>query len=258
MANPMTNESSLRMKSRKTSIRTLTPVPSPTPTQTPRPTPTVDLTFEELGHSTFYLSESGASAIDLYLPHNMIFNNDASYVDLIISHIPPEPDKVSVVRVTLNDTSLALIPLSPENAEPTSRRFYLGDTPLAAGRNELNISLDAGASCNVRGARVDVTIYDSSLFHLEYSLTPYSPDLALYPVPFFERSFEQDPVYVVLPDSPSVADLSAAATVAAGLGKLSSGEVRLVSTLDTQITAGVRDNHHLIVTGEGRTDYWMC
>jgi hypothetical protein len=230
--------------------RTPTPVPSPTP----RPIPTVDLSFEELGHSTFHLSESGARLIDLYLPRNLVPKYDGSYLDLLISHIPPEPDKLSVISVTLNGAPLAVIPLSPENAELTPYRFDFRNTPLVPGRNELNISLDAGAACNTRGARVDVSVNGSSSFHIEYSLTQHSPDLALYPVPFFERSFEYEPVYVVLPDSPSAADLSAAATIAAGLGKLSDGEIRLVSTLDTQIPAGIRNNHHLIVVGKRGTN----
>ena len=230
------------------------PPPTPIPLPTPTPTPSVDLTFEELGHSTFQLSESGSRWIDLYLPRNFVLNNDASYLDLTISHVPPEPDKLSVIRVTLNSAPLAVITLSPENAEPTSHRFTLRDAPLTAGRNELHIFLDAGAGCNVRGARVDVAVYGSSSFHLEYSLTQYSPDLALYPVPFFERSFEYDPVYVVLPDSPSTADLSAAAAIAAGLGKFSNGEVRLASALDTRISAEIRNNHHLIVIGKKGTN----
>jgi hypothetical protein len=225
-------------------------LPTPVPSPTPKPVPTVDLTFEELGHSTFQLSESGSRWIDLYLPRNFVPIYDGSYLDLIISHAPLEPDKLSVVKVTLNSAPLAVLTLSPENAEPTPYRLYLRNTPLTSGRNQLNISLDTGAVCNVRGARVDVSVYGNSSFHLEYSLTQHPPDLALYPIPFFERSFEYEPVYVVLPQNPSAADLSAAATIAAGLGRFSNGEIRLVSTLDTQISVDIRNNHHLIVVGK--------
>jgi hypothetical protein len=226
------------------------PTPMPSPTPTPRPTPHVDVTFDELGHSTFQLSESGSRGIDIYLPSNFAPNNDASYLDLIISHIPPEPDKLSVISLTLNGTPLAVVTLSPENAASTTHRFYLRDAPLNPANNRLDISLDSGAVCNVRGAQVDVVIYGHSSFHVEYSLTPHSPDLARYPIPFFEPSFEYEPVYVVLPDSPSVTDLSAAATIAAGLGQFSDGEMRLRSALDTQIATEIRNNHHLIVVGK--------
>jgi hypothetical protein len=226
------------------------PTPMPSPTPTPRPAPYVDVTFDELGHTTFQLSESGSRGIDVYLPSNFAPDNDTSYLDLIISHIPPEPDKLSVVRLTLNGTPLAVITLKPEDAASTTHRFYLRDAPLAPGNNRLDISLDSGAVCNVRGAQVDVVIYGQSSFHVEYSLVPHSPDLARYPIPFFEPSFEHEPVYIVLPDNPSVTDMSAAATIAAGLGKFSDGEIRLRSALDTQIATEIRNNHHLIVVGK--------
>jgi len=232
-----------------------TPVPllGPTataPSPTPTPIPGVDLTFEELGYATFHLSESGSRGIDLHLPRNLVPNNDRSYLDLVISHTPPEPDKTSAISLTLNGAAVAVIVLSPENAEPTSYRFYLRDTPLISGHNQLHVYLDTGAACNIRGAQVDVAIHGDSVFHLEYSLDRYSPDLALYPFPFFERSFEYEPVYIVLPETPSTTDLSAAATIAAGLGKFSNGEIRLASILDTQIPADIRSNYHLIVIGK--------
>jgi hypothetical protein len=78
-------------------------------------------------------------------------------------------------------------------------------------------------------------------------------DLTLYPVPFLEYP----PVYFVLPDNPSAADLSAAATIAAGLGKSSNGEIHLASALDTQVPIDIRDNHHLIVIGRKGTNRFL-
>jgi hypothetical protein len=246
------------------------PTPGPTSTVVSAPTaqitatqgpslgvpvnPSVDLTFEELGYSTSRLSEPASKWVALFLPGNLVPNSDGNYLDLIISHAPPEPDKSAVIRVVLNKVPLAVIPLSPENAEPTTYRLYFEGASLTPGRNILQISLDTGAACGITGAMVDVAIHASSLFHLEYSLIQHSPDLALYPVPFFERSFEYEPVYVVLPDVPSAADLSAAATVAAGLGKFSGGTIQLVPALDAQISADVRNNHHLIVVGKKGTN----
>jgi hypothetical protein len=230
------------------------PTPQVTVTQTTSPgallSQSVDLSFEELGYGTFQLSESGWRWISLHLPHNLVPINDRSYLELTISHVPPEPDKHSVIKATFNNAPLAVVTLSPENAEPTTYRFYLGNTPLIPGRNSLQVLLDAGAGCNIRGAMVDVAVYASSLFHLEYSLTQPHPDLALYPLPFFEWSFKYDPVYVVLPDDPSPTDLSAAATIAAGLGQSTDGQVRLISVSDTQIPVDIRANHHLIVVGK--------
>jgi len=213
-------------------------------------TKSIDLTFEELGYDTSKLWEDGTRSVYLYLPGNLVPNNDESYLDLTISHVPAQPDKLSVLKVELNGLPWAVITLSEENAELTTYRLYTQHAPLVPGRNRIEITLDAGAGCNVGGAKVDVAVHNTSFFHLEYALVRQSPDLALYPVPFFEQSFEYEPVYVVLPDDPSGADLSAAATLAAGLGRFSEGEVELVSVSDVQISTEVRDGYHLIVVGK--------
>lgn len=232
-----------------------TPVPpTPVPLPTPTPLPSVDLTFEELEYDTFQLLDSGSEQIDLYLPRHFVPYNDGSYLDLAISYAPPETDTLTIINVTLNSTPLAATALSQENSVQTNLRFSLQNTPLNAGRNELDISLDTGAECNAEKAQAAVVVYDSSLFHLEYSLAPHVPDLALYPVPFFERSFEYEPIYFVLPQNIAATDLSAAATVAAGLGKLADGafpdHLQLASVLDTQISLDIRNNYHLIVVGK--------
>ena len=67
----------------------------------------------------------------------------------------------------------------------------------------------------------------------------------------------RSPIYFVLPNNPSTTDLSAAATIAAGLGKFSNGEIRLASATDTQVPTDVRDNHHLIVIGRKGTNRFL-
>jgi hypothetical protein len=228
-------------------------LPTPVP-PTPTPIPSVDLTLEELGYDSFQLFGSGSKQIDLYLPRHFVPRDDESYLELIISHAPPEPDKLSVINVTLNGTPLTVIALSPENSAQTNLRLSLQNTPLTSGHNALEISLDAEAACNAGEDQVTAVVYGSSSFHLEYALAQHTPDLALYPIPFFEPSFEYEPVYFVLPQNPAATDLSAAATVAAGLGKSADGEfseyLQLASVLDTQISLDVRTNHHLIVIGK--------
>jgi hypothetical protein len=213
-------------------------------------TKSVDLTFEQLGYGNSQLSEQESQWISLYLPRNLVPHSEGSYLDLTISHVPDVPEKPSVLQVGMNSIPLAVIPLSEENAELTTYRLHFKNAPLIPGRNTVGISLDTGGGCNVRGARVDVAVYGTSSFHIEYALTRHQPDLALYPVPFFEQSFEHEPVYVVLPDNPSETDLSAAATVAAGLGKLSNAQIHLASILDTQISSDIRNSYHLIVIGK--------
>lgn len=206
-----------------------------------------------MGYDTFRLVESESKQIDLYLPRYFVPHNDGSYLNLAISHAPPEPDRLSVINVALNSIPLSVIALSQENSAQTNLRFSLQNTPLITGHTKLDISLDTGAGCSAGENQVAAIVHSSSSFHLEYILTQYTPDLALYPIPFFERSFEYAPVYFVLPRNPAATDLSAAATVAAGLGALSnefSNHLQLASVFDTQIPLDIRNNYHLIVIGK--------
>jgi hypothetical protein len=191
--------------------------------------------------------------VDLYLPRHFAPQNEASYLDLVISYASGQTGRPPILNLALNDVPLAVIALSQENVESVTHSLYFESASLISGQNRLNISLDTGTACD-DNTMTSVIVYDSSSFHVAYLLTQLTPDLALYPNPFFERSFEVEPVYIVLPANPSTTDLSAAATIAAGLGKFSndasSNSVHLISVLDTQISAQVRDSHHLIVVGK--------
>ena len=215
-----------------------------------------DLTFADLGHGAYTISTTGEEKyFHLYLPSNLVLKEEGHYLDLILSHVPPVPDKLTTLSVYLNRTPLAVITLSEENAEPTVFHFDLPGSIFQVGDdNYLSVKLDSGERCGVRGAAVDAFISEDSRFHLEYSQVPYPADLALYPVPFYEHSFDPQTVYFVLPDPPSATDLSAAATISAGLGKLSAGQVRLAAVRDSQLTPEIRDQHHLIIIGKKGTN----
>jgi hypothetical protein len=208
----------------------------------------IDLTFADLGYDHRTLSNTGATAsYSLYLPASFALRSAGHYLELVLGHVPPVPDTLSTLSVDLNGIGLAVIPLTAENAELTPIRFDLAGAFFEVGRNRLEVTLDTGERCGIAGARADVAIWATSFFHLEYELEPYPSDLALYPLPFYEASFDPQMVYFVLPDKPSANDLSAMATISAGLGNLSEGEVLLRAVCVGQLTPEIQDQHHLIV-----------
>lgn len=233
---------------------------------------TLDLTFLDLGYTDQVLRASGAfTEYSLYMPQNFQLG-DESYVEVIFSYsiiggvIPAE------LKVSLNDIPLGgdsflqekslegsdedgVAPSSEETlARSNTRRIRLslGKTALKTGHNRLEITLDTNETCGFYEPQVEVIIYAISYFHLVYDTPPLMPDLQVYPYPFYEYTFRPSQVYVVLPREPSAADLSAAATVSAGLGRLAESEKRLTitSSLDIALTPQIRDNHNLIVIGQ--------
>jgi hypothetical protein len=112
------------------------------------------------------------------------------------------------------------------------------------------VNLNSGSTCQEQGAFIQVNVDESSTLSFQYQQNPYPTDLGLYPYPFTERSLLNIPVAIVLPDQPTSAELSAAATVAAGLGQMSNGSINLTTVLAGEITPDIRTNHHLIVVGK--------
>jgi hypothetical protein len=214
-----------------------------------------DLTFADLGFTDQTLTPARSEqTYSLVVPSNLDLIENTSYLELSLSHTVVLSESLTTLNVTLDDDLLGTITLDLGNARGAPIRFDLEPSSLATGRNMLSLQLDTSAQCDDVDPTLNVEIFESSRFHLEYELAAFAPDLALYPAPFYEPSFLPSAAYLVLPDQPSASDLSAAATVSAGLGKLSDGELSLTALLAGQLNTGVRRQNHLIVIGQPETN----
>ena len=218
----------------------------------------VDLALFDLGYGDQVLRDDGASTkYSLYMPRNFQLR-EGSYVEIVFSYliigealtVPPR------LGVSLNDSPLGGDSFSQEGilarSGEHSFRLPLKDPSLEPGRNRLEIALETYEVCGSYEPEIEATVYASSYFHLVYDTLPWEPDLQAYPYPFYERTFEPSQVYIVLPEEPSAADLSAATTISAGLGRLAGSTKRLAitSTLDIDLTPQIQYNHNLIVIGQ--------
>lgn len=62
-------------------------------------------------------------------------------------------------------------------------------------------------------------------------------DLARYPQPFFQRTFQPDNLTIVIPEQPTRTELETAFTIAAGMGALTGNQAALTTLTDAQVTA---------------------
>jgi hypothetical protein len=211
----------------------------------------LNLTFEQLGYTTSTLKRDSATKwYRIDLPGNFQISATGNYLGLLTSHLPEIPDKPSVLKVEVNGRLLSTFPLSQTNAVSNTVRIELPEGSLQAGSNSIRIGLETGATCEEPSAIVNVIIDENSTLSFGYQQNPYLPDLALYPFPLTERSLLRIPVTIILPDHPTSDDLSAAATVAAGLGQMSGGAIDLTAALASELGPDIRSNYHLIVIGK--------
>ena len=116
------------------------------------------------------------------------------------------------------------------------------------------IRLETSATCEDPGDIVNVSIDERSALRFGYQPVPYPADLALYPLPFAQQGLVRIPTTIILPDEPTAGDLSAAATIAAGLGQGSGGAIDLRAILAHDFDLALHGEHHLILIGKPGTN----
>lgn len=214
------------------------------------PTGQLSLTFKQLGYQTDKLNQDVSTRwYKLVLPNNFQISATNNYLDLITNHFPPVPDKPSALKVELNGRLLSTTVLTSNNAISNTIHIDLPENLLQTGANSLRVDLDTSRTCEERGAGLDVLVDETSLISFGYQQTPYPADLSLYPLPFTEAGLLKAPVTIVLPDQPTSDDLSAAATIAAGLGQKNGVDIAFNTVVASELNPDVRDNSHLIVIG---------
>ena len=123
--------------------------------------------------------------------------------------------------------------------------------------HDIKVTLDASDLCNVPH-KAHLTIHTASSFSLVYDPLPIVADLARYPRPFYQQSFEPDQVRFVLPAQPAQSDVNGAVAIAARLGSL--GARMVISGTTDQELLGQLDlnqaapHEHLIVIGSPDTN----
>ncbi len=154
----------------------------------------------------------------------------------------------SIVEVRLDGNVLTSFPLTTPGA--SRHRIEL---PASTGpRSYLEIRFTAHTDCETWSG-ITLTVRQSSSLHFVYRLRPMPMNLADFPYPFYQRSFvEPDGVLLVVPDEPTEREVTAAAVLAATLGRDTAGRVPVSVTTDLDLDPVRRADHHLIVVGSPR------
>ena len=117
------------------------------------------------------------------------------------------------------------------------------------GRMDVSFVLDSGISCYVN-QQMTVLIHTSSRFSLPHNEVTPDTSLVYFPLPIYQGSVFPESALVVIPDSPTSAELQAALTIAAGLGNLTSGGLNMDLVSAGKLTAEQQASNHLILVGK--------
>jgi uncharacterized repeat protein (TIGR01451 family) len=224
------------------------------------------VSFEELGYGEKILeSPWGSTQYSFRLPDNWLVADD-SYFELEYSYFftdlgrmgedKPELSFFGEVAIYLDNRLLQTYSLDQPRLEEAYLRVDLppelfNEQPGVS--HQISVVLNASLLCSLLH-EAKLVIHPESTLFLNYSLSPPTLELADYPRPFYQRSFEPDQVRFVLPNRPSETELRVAAALAAGLGDLTRNSLVISATTDVDWleTAGREQtgSEHLFVIGQ--------
>ncbi len=247
---------------------TKAPAPTPSPTAPPpsivpygsaipledSPPGVIELPLSLLDQSSFELrSPADSDSFRFRTPRNWHINPGKSFLELHYDTIwqSTAPNQIPVVEMVVNGV-LAGTFLPKQGLEQVVRLPLPAaafDDPTDFSHN-IELVLYAGKNCLLVD-QIRVTVRDDSYLHLDYDKTPIEPTLAEFPFPLEQGGYITETIGLIIPDSYTDNDLTAAAAVAAAMGEAARQENTTVKIVLASEAAGDSvKNRNLLVVGK--------
>lgn len=266
------------VSSQETVSQTLTPTDTPFLQATVTPTPTLQINeastfkveFSDLGYGeTILNSPAGSTDYVFRLPTNWQLQDGFVRFDLSYQFSPLDtsanlPATFGELRVEVDGQTVGIFTIEEPELDYYRLRVPLPLSALEVGdtaqpRHKIVVTFDAKFLCIIPH-KAALVIHPTSFLSLNYIQSPPVPDLSVYPLPFYQRSFEPDEVIFGLPAQPSPAEAAGAVSIAAKLGELTNNQMAISATLDLDIANLLSSpspvfDQHLIVIGQPQNNY---
>jgi len=246
------------------------PIAPPTPTPLPEINTyknTARITFKDLGEATFLLQYPSSNDISMNLPdiwsvqysmsfldlHYDLYDNRLAQGQLPQANYGQSLFEAPVAEVFINGYFAGAF--TPELGNDHYVRLYLPSSLIEEKQynltNEYTITIqyykDNAAYCNYGGT---ITIHDDSSINLMFGASPPYLNLANFPSPVVLCSFIPETLPIIIPDQFTESDLSAAANVAATIGRKATGNVTLKVITASEATAQLLSASNAIAIGQ--------
>ncbi|NOH10990.1 MAG: hypothetical protein HND51_05015 [Chloroflexi bacterium] len=243
------------------------PAQEPTPTPTPLPdvstySTRAQFTFEQLDQPTFSLHHPDAWSFGVSLPTYWTLIDEVSVIQLrydmeLLGQDNAVFDGViqgdlPFIEVYINDALAEAFTPQPGKNQTISipfpfRSVRRTDNPF--NDYQIRIEYIRGQFCDTETDPV-VTVYNDSFLDVTFNRIEPNLDMATYPSPLVQASFIPEKLPIVIPDDYTENDLAAAATIAASLGRSSSGALEVEMMPASQATEVTLANSSAIAVGE--------
>lgn len=237
---------------------------TPTSTSSLDATSTFILTFGDLGYNEISLdNQTNRAEYTFRLPTNIQlqegnfieFDLSYHYSSLITS--AELPLTYGDIIITLNGQTLKIFSVPQPALDHYRLQVPVPSNLLDTTRGRLQtieVKFDGASICAVPYNSI-LIIHPTSHLTLNYTQSPLLLDLATYPAPFYQRSFESDQTLFVIPAQPSPAEAAGAASIAAKLGHLTDNRLIINASFDLDLVDQLASAQsalasHLLVIGQ--------
>lgn len=196
--------------------------------------PRSEFALEKLGLAD-QTAQGAAPVLTLFFPGpgDHILEPTGSVLRLVYSHSPLLLERYSTMTVQVNDSDLTAVWLGPDNAERTVLEVPVPAALVLPGTNvvRLKFSMKLRDTCeDPHNPALFTRIHKESGLRYQYAdgyplKEPANLTLSRFPYPFARDGYTRGGgAVIVLPSAPTQPELSAAATIAATMGRYAGAE----------------------------------
>ncbi len=234
--------------------------------QTPEPTPVVDpanldtVSFATLDPADIVLNGPFDSArVQFAIPSTWLLQDGAS-LNLVISgsftstaqNQSEAQGSGASLEISMNGEVIDTLFINWTDPQTVALQIPAAVlmSPRVDGRHVLDFSLDASIDCRFPHETSIVIMANSAVYLPHVNVAPKT-NLNLLPAPIYQRyAFQVEPALLVVPPQPTADEIKAAMIIAAGFGRMSSGELALPVFPYNSLTDEQKSNSHLVFVGK--------
>ncbi len=240
------------------------PTPQPQATAIPleqSPPGVAELTFRQLDQRDFELRSPNSQLQFVFeLPYRWIPAVGAGFIEVHYDMffqdrqvVPGRDTSLADVVIDVYFDNVLMASFLPSIGLNQSIRLPLPPAAFSdpdENQHAIRFVLFAGEDCDLNETEVGrMVVRDHSFLHVEYQIRDLSTDLNDFPRPLLQGLLGPEKAYLVIPDAYTAADLEAAASVAAAIGKSTFATLALDVVTAAQATPELLATASAIIVG---------
>lgn len=213
---------------------------------------TEERTFAEFRNEAIVLDHAAnVHALKFNLPAHWKLTGDVA-LQLQMTVFSPVPAEfqgtIAALKLNLNGQTVSEYPI--QTGGDLAAALLLSFEQIPAGKMELQLELESYLPDQAGQPPLEVRIHQTSSFRFSYETISPETSLILFPSQIVQDSIEPDRALLVIPAQPTIEELRSTLIVAAGLSRLSKGQLHLELVGVDEVTPAMRAESHLILVGK--------